>query len=170
MRRKRMKIIVMADTHMPKKSVKFPNRLCQELEHAELIIHAGDWQTLEVYEELKKYGEVHGVYGNVDDEEIIQQLPKKKVINVAGWKIGIVHGHGAKKTTEKRAMEAFEEELDMIIFGHSHLPLLRYIGKTMLFNPGSATDKRKLPFYSFGKLTLSEEIHAEHVFWKKEEK
>ncbi|WP_158734725.1 metallophosphoesterase family protein [Alteribacillus sp. YIM 98480] len=165
-----MKVIVMADTHMPKKSIKFPSRLCQELENAELIIHAGDWQTLEVYEELKKFGEVHGVYGNVDDEDIIQQLPKKKVIDLDGWKIGIVHGDGEKKTTEKRAMEAFEEELDVIIFGHSHLPLLRYIGKTMLFNPGSATDKRKLPFYSFGKLTLSEEIHAEHIFWKKGEK
>ncbi|MFB4165109.1 metallophosphoesterase family protein [Alteribacillus sp. JSM 102045] len=161
-----MKILVISDTHMPKKAKTLPHQLTKELESADTVIHAGDWKTMDVYNELKSYGELHGVYGNVDDEEIRKVLPERKVIEVQGFKIGIVHGHGEKKTTEKRAVEAFDEELDVIIFGHSHLPLLRYMGKTMLFNPGSATDKRKLPYFSYGLLTIKENLQAEHIFWK----
>lgn len=161
-----MKIVVLSDTHMPKKAQQLPERLKEELPSADLIIHAGDWQTLEVYEELKKYAPVKGVYGNVDGEEIQAQFPYKQIVEVEGKRIGLVHGHGEKKTTEKRVVEAFEgEEPDLIIFGHSHLPLLRFVKKTMLFNPGSVTDKRRLPSYSFGILTMEANIRAEHIFF-----
>ncbi|WP_240375997.1 metallophosphoesterase family protein [Bacillus piscicola] len=162
-----MKAVVIADTHMRKREQKLPSRLIEELQTADVIIHAGDWQSTFVYAELKKYGEVTGVFGNVDGEEMKSLLPEKRIMEVNGWKIGIVHGHGNKKTTEQRAVEAFTEPLDIIIFGHSHLPLLRYKGKTMLFNPGSPTAKRKLPHYSFGILHLGEEMQARHVFFQK---
>ncbi|MCA0972338.1 metallophosphoesterase [Halobacillus litoralis] len=161
-----MKLVVLSDTHIPKKAKQLPERLTEELTAADRIIHAGDWQTLDVYEELKTFAPVHGVYGNVDGEEIQSVFPEKQIIETGGFRIGIVHGHGEKKTTEKRVVEAFEgEELDLIVFGHSHLPLLRFVKNTMLFNPGSVTDKRRLPRYSFGILTLGEELHAEHVFF-----
>ncbi|SDH85859.1 hypothetical protein SAMN05192534_11328 [Alteribacillus persepolensis] len=161
-----MKVIIVSDTHIPKKAKVLPNRLLQELEEADCIIHAGDWQAKEVFHELQQYGKLYGVSGNVDGEDIKQLMPEKQVVEANGWKIGIVHGHGDKKTTEKRAVEAFNEHVDIIVFGHSHLPVLKFTGKTMLFNPGSVTDKRKLPYYSFGKLILDDEIHAEHVFFK----
>ncbi|WP_258871352.1 metallophosphoesterase family protein, partial [Halobacillus trueperi] len=84
-----------------------------------------------------------------------------------GYRIGIVHGHGEKKTTEKRALESFENgAVDVLIYGHSHIPVLRYFKRTLLFNPGSLTDKRRLPMYSFGKLSLTKAgIHAEHIFF-----
>ncbi|SFK11559.1 hypothetical protein SAMN04487936_107169 [Halobacillus dabanensis] len=162
-----MKIIVVSDTHMPKKSKVLPERFLEELGDADAIIHAGDWQTIDLYEKLKDYAPVYGVYGNVDGEEVRRRFPYKKQLNWKGYVIGIVHGHGAKKTTEKRALETFEENpVDILIYGHSHIPVLRYFKKTLLFNPGSLTDKRRLPVYSFGKLTLSEEgIHAEHIFF-----
>ncbi|RWZ54733.1 metallophosphoesterase [Halobacillus fulvus] len=161
-----MKIIVLSDTHMPKKGTILPERFVRELNQTDLIIHAGDWQTLEVYEQLKSYAPVKGVSGNVDEEEVRKRFPEKEILEVNGKRIGIVHGHGEKKTTEKRVVEAFEgEQLDLIIFGHSHLPLLRFVKKTMLFNPGSLMDKRRLPSYSFGKLTIEEEIHVEHIFF-----
>ena len=142
-----MKIVVLSDTHMPKKAKQLPERLLQELPGADVIIHAGDWQTLDVYEQLNTFAPVHGVYGNVDGEEIKAQFPYKQILEFEGRRIGLIHGHGEKKTTEKRVVEAFKDEaLDVIIFGHSHLPLVRYVNKTMLFNPGSVTDKRKLPF------------------------
>ncbi|MBM7553849.1 metallophosphoesterase family protein [Thalassobacillus pellis] len=162
-----MKVIVVSDTHMPKKGKKFPNRFISELANADLIIHAGDWQTIEVYEELSRYGKVAGVYGNVDNQDIIVVTEEKKLIELEGFTIGVVHGHGEKKTTEKRALDAFtEEEVDCIIFGHSHIPLLRYFKKTLLFNPGSLTDKRKLPYFSFGILYIEKDIRAEHVFFQ----
>ncbi|MGR9048039.1 metallophosphoesterase family protein [Halobacillus faecis] len=162
-----MKIIVLSDTHMPKKAKKLPKRFLEELVNVDAIIHAGDWQTFELYETLKDYAPVHGVYGNVDGEEIQSEFPAKQMLEWEGYRIGIVHGHGEKKTTEKRALEAFEDDgVDVLIFGHSHIPMLRYFKKTLLFNPGSLTDKRRLPMYSFGKLSLTKAgIHAEHIFF-----
>lgn len=161
-----MKIVVTADTHMPDTGKQLPSRLKQELETTDLIIHAGDWNSMEVYHMLKEYAEVKGVYGNVDREDIKEQFPAKEMLEVHGHKTGIIHGHGDKKTTEKRALEAFEgEEVDIIIFGHSHIPILRYFKKKLLLNPGSPTDKRTLPYYSFAILTVGEEIRAEHVFF-----
>ncbi|MDQ0300643.1 putative phosphoesterase [Salibacterium salarium] len=159
-----MKIVVLSDTHIRYKKHELPERVIQELQSADHIIHAGDWQIPAVYHTLQQYGDVTGVYGNVDGEEIMRLVPEKRVIEKNGWKIGIVHGHGDKKTTEKRAQEAFDEHLDIIVFGHSHIPLIRYAGKTMLFNPGSLLYKRKLPYCSFGIITLEEKPHVEHVF------
>ncbi|WP_028785009.1 metallophosphoesterase family protein [Thalassobacillus devorans] len=161
-----MKIIVTGDTHMPKKAKQLPGRLLEEIKTADIVIHTGDWSSMEVYHTLAAYKNVYGVYGNVDGEEIQRFFPARQIIQLEGFKIGIVHGDGEKKTTEKRALETFEgEDVDMVIFGHSHIPLLRYFKKLLLFNPGSPTDKRRLPYYSFGILTINEGIKAEHVFF-----
>ncbi|GAA0492939.1 metallophosphoesterase family protein [Salinibacillus aidingensis] len=162
-----MKIIVTGDTHISGKNKPLPHRLLTACEEADLIIHTGDWKSPEIYQTLREYAEVKGVYGNVDGEEITDQFPIKDRLDVKGYKIGIVHGHGEKKTTEKRAIEAFQEDMpDILIFGHSHIPLIRYFKKTLLMNPGSPTDKRKLPFYSFGVLEIGEELRTEIVYFK----
>ncbi|MYL50690.1 YfcE family phosphodiesterase [Halobacillus litoralis] len=162
-----MEIIVLSDTHMPKKAKQLPERFLKELKDVDVIIHAGDWQTLDLYETLKDYAPVYGVYGNVDGKEIQNKFPAKQMLEWEGYRIGLIHGHGEKKTTEKRALEAFvEDDVDVLIYGHSHIPVLRYFKKTLLFNPGSLTDKRRVPMYSFGKLSLTEKgIHAEHIFF-----
>ncbi|GAB3043884.1 metallophosphoesterase family protein [Virgibacillus ainsalahensis] len=162
-----MRIIIMADTHMPYKAKELPTRLIQELKTADMIIHAGDWNSMDVYNALAKYGPVKGVYGNVDGAGITKNFSSKELVTINGFRIGIVHGHGEKKTTETRAFEAFaDEKVDVIIFGHSHIPLLRYFKKVLLLNPGSPTDKRTQPYYSFAILEIDEEIHAEFVFFQ----
>lgn len=161
-----MRIVVTGDTHLPGRSSSLPERLINECRTADLILHTGDWKSMEVYEMLSEFAEVKGVTGNVDGEEMRGKFPLQQVVEAAGFRIGLVHGHGEKKTTEKRAQEAFEgETLDLIIFGHSHIPMLRYANKTLLLNPGSPTYKRKLPRYSFAVLNLGEEIHAELIFF-----
>ncbi|GGJ88531.1 phosphoesterase [Lentibacillus kapialis] len=160
-----MKIVVTADTHL-NKTGKMPSRLIYELQSADLIIHAGDWKTDCVYNELAQFGEVAGVYGNLDSNDIREQMPEKQILTIQGFTIGVVHGHGDKKTTEKRAIEAFaDEQPDVIIFGHSHIPIIRYFKKQLLLNPGSPTDKRALPYYSFAILEMTGEIHAELIFF-----
>ncbi|GGD22101.1 metallophosphoesterase family protein [Pontibacillus salipaludis] len=160
-----MRIIVISDTHMPKKGEAFPESLIQELRHVDLIIHAGDWSSRGIYEALVSYGEVKGVQGNVEEDEIRELLPEKLLLEIDGYKIGVVHGHGEKKTTEKRVIEAFEEEeVDLIIFGHSHLPLTRWVKKTLLFNPGSLMDKRKLPYGSYGIIDTSNGLRCTHRY------
>ncbi|TFJ91778.1 metallophosphoesterase family protein [Lentibacillus salicampi] len=161
-----MKIVVTADTHL-KEAGKLPTRLAMELQSADFIIHAGDLKSPDVYTELLEYGDVTGVYGNIDGDDIRGHLPAKQTLDVAGFTIGVVHGHGDKKTTEKRALEAFnDDQPDVIIFGHSHIPMIRYLKKQLLLNPGSPTDKRALPYYSFAILEVTDEIHAELIFFK----
>ncbi|QOR64664.1 metallophosphoesterase [Cytobacillus suaedae] len=157
-----MKIAVLSDTHMPKRGKKLPDLLVKELSNVDLIIHAGDWTDLEVLTQLEKYGTVVGVSGNVDTPEVRKYFGDKKMLELNGFKIGIVHGHiGKKKTTPERALEAFKDEnLDVIIFGHSHVPYQEYSEGTLLFNPGSPTDKRFQKNYSFGILELTDTIQA----------
>ncbi|WP_404328946.1 metallophosphoesterase family protein [Mesobacillus maritimus] len=161
-----MKIVVVSDTHIPKKAKGFPSRLVRDLQSADLIIHAGDWQTVEVYNELCQFGKVVGVTGNVDSPELGKRLNAREIVEVEDFRFGVVHGHGIGKTTEKRAKAAFlEGEVDCIIFGHSHIPLLKLEDDLVLFNPGSATDKRRQKQYSYGMITLSSEPKFEHIFY-----
>ncbi|WP_078428320.1 metallophosphoesterase family protein [Alkalihalobacterium alkalinitrilicum] len=160
-----MKIVVLSDTHMPKKAKTYPSQLVTDLQSAQLIIHAGDWQTAQVYEQLSQYSQVVGVTGNVDNEEIQQLFGEKLVLPIGPFKIGVVHGHGQKLTTEKRALAAFKnDDVDCIIYGHSHIPVLKKVNDILLFNPGSVTDKRRQPNFSYGVLTIGKTIEAEHVF------
>lgn len=161
-----MKLVILSDTHMPKKGKRLPHRLIKELKGANLIIHAGDWNSMEVYDMLSKYAPVKGVHGNTDNEDITANFPAKNIVTIKNFRIGLVHGHGDKKTTEKRAWEAFDEEsLDVIIFGHSHIPFLRYFKKVLLINPGSLTDKRTQPYYSFAVMNIEDEVRVEMVFF-----
>ena len=121
-----MKIIVLSDTHMPKRAASLPKVLLEELESADCIIHAGDWQTVELLEELKQFSQVIGVTGNVDSPELKTVLRSKEIFDTGDFRLGIVHGHGTGKTTEKRSLDAFADDpVDCIIFGHSHIPVLK---------------------------------------------
>lgn len=162
-----LKVIILSDTHMPKRAKKLPEKLIAELPTANFIIHAGDWQTMDVFEELSKYAPVDGVAGNVDHEAIINKFGYKKILLLGGKKIGVVHGHGKGKTTEKRAVEAFEnDDVDVIIYGHSHIPVKKVMEDVHVFNPGSPTDKRRQAQYSYGVMTItSDGIFLDHVFF-----
>ncbi|WP_239616756.1 metallophosphoesterase family protein [Cohnella mopanensis] len=164
-----MKIVVVSDTHMPRMNKKLPERLIRELVNADEIIHAGDWTNLAVYEELAKYTTTHGVAGNNDGEDIIKQFGYRKVLKFEGYRIGIVHGHGAvkRKATESHAIDTFKGvRLDALVYGHSHIPVLKRIGGLLVFNPGSPTDKRRQSLYSFGILRVEEGLlSAKHVFY-----
>ncbi|MBS4196225.1 metallophosphoesterase family protein [Lederbergia citri] len=161
-----MKIVITADTHMPRMAKKLPVRLVEELENADLIIHAGDWQTFEVYEKLREYAPIEGVAGNIDGEDLQNFFGKKKILTLGSITIGLTHGDGKGKTTERRALEIFkDEQIDLLIFGHSHIPLMKKVGNITLFNPGSPTDKRRQKQFSFGVLSITKNITLEHEFF-----
>src|SRR5699024_11867604 len=99
-----MKIVVTADTHL-KESGKLPARLTSEFQTADLIIHAGDWKTADVYTEIASYCDVKGVYGNIDGDDLRERLPAKQMLTIAGFRGGLVHGQDDKQTTARRASE-----------------------------------------------------------------
>ncbi|TCP57572.1 hypothetical protein EV586_10213 [Tumebacillus sp. BK434] len=162
-----MKIAVISDTHMPKMATGVPPALADGLRDVDLILHAGDWQTLAAVELFEQFAPLDGVAGNVDGEEIAARFGRQKVLTIGGYKIGLVHGDGKGKTTERRAAAAFAgEKLDLIIFGHSHVPYHEVLADgTVLFNPGSPTDKRRQAQFSYGLIEIGEGMRVRHEFY-----
>lgn len=163
-----MRIGVVADTHMPRSSLHLPQALREGLEGVDLIIHAGDWVTLQVAEE--RIAPTVGVYGNNDREDIRTHYPASQILQLDGFQIGVVHGDGVGGTTLKRAIKAFEtRKLDVVIFGHSHIPFHEEIGGVLYFNPGSPTDKRRQPLYSYGIIETGQKLIASHITYPSKE-
>ncbi|TKH42555.1 YfcE family phosphodiesterase [Paenibacillus terrae] len=153
-----MKIIVLSDTHMPHRGKALPGRLVQELKGSDLILHAGDWTDWFVYERLSEFAPVQGIAGNNDGVDIVERLGYQKIVEVEGRRIGMVHGHGWRGSTENIALNTFKgETLDCLIYGHSHIPVVKKLDGLLVLNPGSPTDKRGEDEYSFIVLTIEDE-------------
>ncbi len=99
---------------------------------------------------------VQAVAGNNDPPALVERLGRKKIITIGRVRIGMVHGDiGSGGSTPVRAQNAFkDEEVDAILFGHSHVPYCAWHGGVLLFNPGSPTDKRTQPRYSYGIIRI----------------
>ncbi|MCM3086442.1 metallophosphoesterase [Bhargavaea ginsengi] len=162
-----MRIVILGDTHMPRMAKSLPPRLIKELGTADRIIHTGDWQSLAVYDELQRFAPVDGVYGNADPPEIREQFGREKCFSFDGITVSLVHGDGKGKTTPIRALDTFrEEQPDIILFGHSHIPYHENHDGIVLFNPGSPTDKRRQQESSFGILeTADTGFTLRHIFY-----
>ena len=122
----------------------------------DLILHAGDIKEWSVIQELSTLAPVEAVFGNMDHAEVRRRLPRRRVIEMGGVKIGLVHGDGAGYNTTARALGAFSD-VDCIVFGHSHRPYNELHGDTVLFNPGSPTDRRMMPMGSYGLLYIADD-------------
>ena len=161
------KIVVLSDTHIPVRAAKIPEQIIEQFKDADLIIHAGDNQTIEVVNILQKYGNYVGVCGNMDSDDVADKLPEKAIININNgnkeFKIVVTHGSGPPEGLVERILSYFEEKPDCIIFGHSHKPFNEKIGNTLMFNPGSPTDTVFTTINTFGILTISDEIKGEII-------
>ncbi|GIP21653.1 metallophosphoesterase [Paenibacillus sp. J22TS3] len=164
---------VVSDTHMPRSAKRLPSALIEAFRGADLILHLGDWVTMDVYEQLAALAPVEGIAGNNDPEEIIGRFGHRKILSLGPYRIGLVHGHTpyTGRTTQERAWLSFKgDQVDAILFGHSHQPYLKEENGVLLFNPGSAADKRREPRYSVGILKISESgIEADHIFYDSKE-
>lgn len=150
-----MKIGIISDTHIKRQSSDFINLIDIYFKDVDIIIHAGDYIDKEVVEVLKGYKNFIGVWGNVDDSEVKSLMEEKQIITLEGYRIGIFHGHGTGKTTFDRAYEKFKEDnVDIIIFGHSHQPLVKTKNGILMINPGSLTTKRRERWFSYIILKL----------------
>jgi hypothetical protein len=166
-----MKIGVVSDTHMPKRASALPPVLVSYFRNVDLIIHLGDWTSMDVYRQLSALAPVEGVAGNNDPEEIIQRFGYHKIIKLGAHKVGLTHGFlpEGRGNAREKATRVFEgQDVDAILFGHSHKPLLKRESGLLLFNPGSPTDKRRELKYSFGLLQISgDTIKAKHIYMER---
>lgn len=158
----KMIIGVLSDTHIPSKAKHLPEQMLYKFKSVDLIIHAGDFTSLELFEQLQKVCKVEAVCGNMDKPEVRNILPSKKIIEVEGIKIGIIHGEGPPSGLIKYIKKEFHY-LDCIIFGHSHTPYNAFIEGTLCFNPGSPTDNIFSPFKSYGLIEINSEIKSQII-------
>lgn len=158
-----MLIAAISDTHIPDKARSLPDALIERLRTVDLILHAGDFTSLSVLNYLKTLAPVEAVSGNVDDVMVKATLPRTRIVTAGSFRIGLIHGDGSSGTTLGRASQAFDD-VDCIIFGHSHSPYLRQHGSVLMLNPGSPTDKRREPHPSFGLLHIDDKLTAEIVY------
>ncbi len=149
------RIGLISDTHMPHRGQELPKELVRGLQGVDLILHAGDWTAPFVIDRLSEIAPVDGVAGNNDGPDLIARWGRRKIVTVEGVRIGLIHGDGYSRPTEENARRAFaKEDVDLIVFGHSHKPWKGELDGVLLFNPGSACDKRRESRYSYGILEI----------------
>jgi putative phosphoesterase len=155
------RIGVLSDTHL--RSSAGSRRWLLELVETvlapvDMILHAGDLVDPDLLDLLSDY-EVHVVRGNMDPA--VRGVPVKELISVDGFTIGLIHGWGAPGGLEERALSEFDgTDVDCLVYGHSHRPVCHRRGDVLLFNPGSATDRRGMPYHSVGLLELTARIEG----------
>ena len=150
-----MKIVVISDTHYPVQTASLPDVLYKEFSSCDIIVHAGDIVENELLVELESIAEVKAVAGNMDSFYLKNRLPAKLLFEAGGFKIGVVHGSGDSKRVPEKVKSCFMDDLpDVIIFGHSHIAYNKKSGDTLLFNPGSVSDRVFAPYRSYGLLLI----------------
>jgi putative phosphoesterase len=150
------RLLLISDTHIPGRARRLPDAVLREADAADLIVHAGDWVTASVLDDLRQHGDVLGVYGNNDGEDLRAVLPEVARREVEGVRIAVVHETGQKQRREER-MDVAYPDADLLIFGHSHIPWDTTTPRGMrLLNPGSPTDRRRQPDHTFMTLELAD--------------
>jgi putative phosphoesterase len=157
-----LRIGVVGDTHLPRFGRALPRALVDGLRAADLglILHLGDWTSEPAADLLADIALLDGVAGNNDPPALTRRFGEVKVVEADGVRLGLTHGHlGTGRTTPERARSVFADEpgLGAILCGHSHIPLISppiRPGVPWLINPGSPTDKRRQPRYTWVLLTL----------------
>jgi uncharacterized protein len=146
---------VLSDTHIPDRARELPPRVLAifRSEGVEGILHAGDICAASVLQALEQVAPVYAVRGN-RDIYTLRRLPAQVILPFAGFKIGMVHGHGRlpnyladkahflifglqEDRFKKRVIKALPD-VDVMVFGHLHRRIYEWVGGVLLLNPGSA--------------------------------
>ncbi|MFF7374666.1 metallophosphoesterase family protein [Streptomyces massasporeus] len=152
-----MRLLLMSDTHLPKRARELPAPLLAELPTADVVFHAGDWVDVDTLDLLEaRSRRLVGVYGNNDGAELRARLPEVAYAELGGVRFGVIHETGGKQGREQRCAARFPE-LDVLVFGHSHIPWDTTAPSGLrLLNPGSPTDRRRQPHCTYMTATVAE--------------
>jgi uncharacterized protein len=150
-----VRIVVLSDTHAPRRWKACPPRVAEWLRGADLILHAGDVCTAAVLDELAGYAPVRAVLGNNDGPDVAAWgAPVTDEFEVEGVRIAMIHDAGPAAGRTARMRRRFPEA-DLVVFGHSHIPLDETGDGVRIFNPGSPTDRRRQPHGTIGVLDVA---------------
>lgn len=152
-----MRLLLLADTHLPRRARDLPAPVWEEVERADVVVHAGDWVEVSALDALERRARLLiGVYGNNDGVELRGRLPEVAYADLDGLRLAVVHETGPAGGRERRCALRFPET-DLLVFGHSHIPWDSTAANGLrLLNPGSPTDRRRQPAATY----LTAEIRA----------
>jgi len=151
-----MKVVVLSDTHSPRYWKSCPPAVANHLRGADLILHAGDVCTAEVLIELGSYAPVQAVLGNNDLRDVAEWgAPERLELELDGLQLGMIHDSGQREGRIDRLRRLFPDA-NLVIFGHSHIPMNVDEDGFRIFNPGSPTDKRRQPYGTLGILEIEQ--------------
>ena len=147
-----MIVAVISDTHMPRGPRALPPGFVERIAAADLLLHAGDFATVEVLRDFERIGPpLLGVHGNVDSAELRRLLPEERIVEVGEARIAMLHDAGASQGRLARMRARFGDRAQALVFGHSHIPLHdRADDGFQIFNPGSPTERRRAPAHTMG--------------------
>jgi len=148
---------LVSDTHLPRFGRALPRALERGLRDAGVtrILHMGDFTDPLAADLFTAIAPLDAVAGNNDGEEIAERFGRKKILKIEDVRIGMIHGEAGRGSAPSNALAAFAgEPVDVICFGHSHRPFVERKGSVLMVNPGSPTDKRVNPRYSYGIMRI----------------
>jgi putative phosphoesterase len=155
---------VISDTHIKQGGKRqIPPQVYETFAGVDLILHAGDLNTMQVITDLEAIAPVVAVYGNNCDWEVLHTLTQTREMKIEDVRIGLVHGDIGKGSSTRLVALSHFPNVDCVVFGHSHRPLIDWydlpggrgdVRQVLLFNPGSATKKRGAPHHSCGILRI----------------
>jgi uncharacterized protein len=175
---------IISDTHVPDKARALNPRALEIFREAKVsaILHAGDISTSGVLAQLGEIAPVHAVKGN-RDWAYLSDLPRERLLHFDGVMIGLAHGHGglwkylvgkARYLRYGYRLDDFLcpfihhfEQVNVLVFGHSHRPVNETRQGKLLFNPGAACcfeEVEKLYAPHVGLLHLSDGLVRGELF------
>jgi putative phosphoesterase len=145
-----VRLLLIADTHVPRRARDLPARLWEEVALADVVLHAGDWVVPELLDELTdRAARVVACWGNNDGPMLRSRLPERADVVLDGLRVTVVHETGGAAGRESRMSHRYPDT-DVVVFGHSHIPWDTTTGTGLrLLNPGSPTDRRRQPFCTY---------------------
>lgn len=147
------RVAILSDTHL-RDPARLPEQVANLITGADLAIHAGDVSTVATLEGITALGTpLRAVCGNVDEPALANRLPPELSVLVEEVRFSVIHDSGSSKGRLERLRAEFPDA-DVVIFGHSHMPLHRSADGFHIFNPGSPTQRRRAPAHTMGFATV----------------
>ena len=151
-----MRLLLLADTHVPIRAGDLPAQVWTEVAEADVVIHAGDWVSPQLLDDLEtRAARLVACWGNNDGPELRSRLPERADVTLGGLRFTVVHETGAASGREARMSHRYPDT-DVLVFGHSHIPWDATTPTGLrLLNPGSPTDRRRQPFCTYMTATVT---------------
>ena len=150
-----LRLVLLADTHVPKRARDLPPQVWEQVEAADVVVHAGDWVDVPLLDALEERSRrLVAVVGNNDGPALRARLPEVARVELEGLRFAVVHETGQAQGREAR-MEQVYADADVLVFGHSHIPWDTTSPRGLrLLNPGSPTDRRRQPACTYMTATV----------------